>query len=144
MGGKDDLEPRLQTKTRDLLTLLVKINDLISLISVTIIPWLCTLSVHKTVSALPSLPQLCISTNLERVEMSVLFAGMWVHCLEKEKLLIFFLIGSIAKISFKGKQRNDPSEAERLGNMSIGTKVSSTPSFPRIITTRLIKGNESF
>lgn len=29
---------------------------------------------------------------------------------------------SIAKISFKGKQRTDPTEAERLGNVSLGTK----------------------
>nr|XP_058963172.1 protein phosphatase 1 regulatory subunit 32-like [Pocillopora verrucosa]XP_058963173.1 protein phosphatase 1 regulatory subunit 32-like [Pocillopora verrucosa] len=29
---------------------------------------------------------------------------------------------STAKISFKGKQRNDPTEAERLGNTSTGTK----------------------
>lgn len=35
-----------------------------------------------------------------------------------------FLFFSIAKLSFKGKQRNDPTEAERLGNVSTGTKVS--------------------
>ena len=35
-----------------------------------------------------------------------------------------FLSFSIAKLSFKGKQRNDPTEAERLGNVSTGTKVS--------------------
>ena len=36
-----------------------------------------------------------------------------------------FLFFSIAKLSFKGKQRNDPTEAERLGNVSTGTKVST-------------------
>lgn len=35
-----------------------------------------------------------------------------------------FLFFSIAKLSFRGKQRNDPTEAERLGNVSTGTKVS--------------------
>ena len=35
-----------------------------------------------------------------------------------------FFLFSIAKLSFKGKQRNDPTEAERLGNVFTGTKVS--------------------
>ena len=38
-------------------------------------------------------------------------------------MLFYHLLYSIAKLSFKGKQRNDPTEAERLGNVSTGTKV---------------------
>ena len=36
-----------------------------------------------------------------------------------------FYLRSIAKLSFRGKQRNDPTKPERLGNVSTGTKVSS-------------------
>ena len=46
---------------------------------------------------------------------------IWVATPDVVLLLYYFY--SIAKLSFKGKQRNDPTEAERLGNVSTGTKV---------------------
>lgn len=107
----------------------ITINDLFSLISVImIIPGY----VHGQGTKLcPPFPpsRHSVYLQIQNAQKCLFFlaASGRVHCLEKEKRLIVFLIGSIAKISFKGKQRNDPSEAERLGNMSVGTKVSSTP-----------------
>ena len=48
---------------------------------------------------------------------------MFSVCLFIHLFVCLLVLNSIASAAFKGKQRNDPSEAERLANAFVGRKV---------------------